>query len=133
MLLVNKHKTKHGFHKAYLFLQDLIPIITIGVLIFFGVALIGLQKDNQRILEGMNNTVQNTERIAIKQDETLKAIQELALDNKLTSKRLGDAIICMLKTPFEQRTADRLKDCRAEAMANSPDPPGFPPQPRIIE
>lgn len=114
------NSTKIKIHRFTLFLREVMPIMILAMLVFFGAAIIGFQQDNRRILKDTEVAVKNTETIVSKQDETLDAIKQLALDSKLTSKQLGDTIICMLLVPFSQRTAGTQDNCRAEAMTGTP-------------
>lgn len=111
---------KYFVHRFYIIVKEAMPIMILGMLIFFGAAIVDFQGDNQRLLEGINSTVKNTEVIVEKQDETLDAIRQLSLDNKLTSKQLGDTIICMLLIPVNQRTTNTQEVCREQAVNQTP-------------
>lgn len=56
-----------------------------------------------------------------KLEATQQQIINAANDNKLTAKRLGDTITCMLLVPVGQRTTDTQKDCREKAIRINPD------------
>lgn len=101
-----KQKNKVRIHKFYLLLKEAMPIMIFIMLIFFGAAIIGFQKDNQRILKGVYTTVS-------KQDETLQAIEDLAKDSKLESDEKTDIIICMLQVSIAERTPETVANCRA--------------------
>lgn len=88
------------------------------IIIIFGFAIIGFQKDNQQLLEDTKKIAENTEQIVAKQDETLAAIQNLALDNKISGDELKEILLCMLVVPPEQRTTDTANDCRKQADAS---------------
>lgn len=117
------HNNKYG--RAVLWLGDTfnrnVGFILILTVIFFGFAILNLQQDNQKLLKDTQATVKNTETIVQKQDETLDAIAQLAVDNKLTSKQLGDTIICMLLIPVGQRTTDTQEQCRTQAVMQTSD------------
>lgn len=115
-----KNEAKYRVHNLYVFIREAMPIMILGMLIFFGAAIIGFQQDNRRILKDTANAVKNTETIVSKQDETLIAIKQLALDSKLTSKQLGDTIICMLLVPVGQRTTQTQDNCRTQAQQLTP-------------
>lgn len=128
-------------------------------IVFFGLSIMTFQKQNQKLLEGVAETASNTKAIVSKQDETLRAIQKVAEDNRLISDQKTNIIICMLQVPVDQRTTDTLNDCRKTSsaepsQASSPDfqslnqadptptqemavtpsePPQNPPQPMLIK
>lgn len=111
---------KYFVHRFYIPVKEAMPIMILGMLIFFGAAILDFQRDNQRLLEDTGATVKNTEVIVEKQDETLDAIKQLSLDNKLTSKQLGDTIICMLLVPVSNRTTQTQQYCREQAINQTP-------------
>lgn len=115
-----KNIMKYRVHQFYNVLREAMPVMIFIMLIFFGAAILGFQKDNNRLLEDTRATVRNTEVIVEKQDETLDAIRQLSLDNKLTSKQLGDTIICMLLVPVNQRTTQTQEECREQAVSQTP-------------
>lgn len=115
-----KNVVKYRVHQVYVFLREATPVMVFVAIIFFGSAIIGLQQDNKRLLEDTRATVKNTEVIVEKQDEILDAIRQLSLDNKLTSKQLGDTIICMLLVPVNQRTTNTQEVCREQAVSQTP-------------
>lgn len=90
------------------------------VIIVFGFATLGFQKDNRKLLQDTKHISEDTQAIVAKQDQTLVAIKDLSLDNKLTSKQLGDTIICMLLVPVGQRTTQTQDNCRQEAINRTP-------------
>lgn len=114
-----KNLVKYRVHQVYVFLREAMPVMILVMLIFFGAAILGFQQDNKRLLEDTRATVKNTEVIVEKQDQTLDAIRQLSLDNKLTSKQLGDTIICMLLVPVGQRTDQTQEDCKSQAISQS--------------
>lgn len=118
---------KYRVHQVYVFLREAMPLMILGILVFFGAAIIGFQQDNKRLLEDTRSTAENTEAIVDKQDETLQAIQQLALDNKLTAKQLGDTIICMLLVPVHMRTTETQEQCRQQALNTLPNSNVLPP------
>lgn len=111
---------KHKVHRFYILLREAMPILIFLMLIFFGAAIIGFMKDNQRLLQDTKHITEDTQTIVSKQDETLVAIKDLSLDNKLTSKQLGDTIICMLLVPVNQRTTETQDQCRQGAITRTP-------------
>lgn len=115
-----KNIAKRRVHNLYVFMREAVPIMIFVMLVFFGAAIIGFQQDNRRILRDTAAAVKNTETIVSKQDETLIAIKTLALDSKLTSKQLGDTIICMLLVPVGQRTTQTQDNCRDQAQERTP-------------
>lgn len=102
-------RTKIKIHKFYIFLKEAMPVMIFLMLIFFGAAIIGFMKDNKVLL-------QDTKNIVAKQDETLKAIEELTKDIKIESNQKTDIIICMLQVPIAQRTADTITDCKNSVL-----------------
>lgn len=91
-------------------------------IVLFGVVSIGFQRDNQKLLLNQSVTID-------KQNQTLEAIKALSVDNKLTSKQLGDTIICMLLVPVSQRTPDTQAQCREQATSQ----PGIENQVKALE
>lgn len=106
------YKLKLRIHKFYLLLREAMPVLILVMLIFFGASNIGLLRDTKRI-------AQDTRVIVAKQDDTLKAIEQLALDNKISGDELKDILTCMLVVPIEQRSAEVEENCRKQARANS--------------
>ena len=101
-------------HKIGNWLDQLIPYFSfIGIIIalFVAFAVYGISKDT-------NATAKNTQIVLTKQDQTLDAIKQLSVENKLTSKQLGDTIICMLLVPVGQRTTETQSNCEKQAVAN---------------
>jgi len=114
-----KHKTKLRIHRFYVLLREAMPVMIFLMLIFFGAAIIGFQKDNQRLLRDTKNIARDTQIIVSKQDDTLKAIEQLALDNKISGQELKDILTCMLVVPINQRTPDIEANCRKQAQRNT--------------
>lgn len=112
-----KNIMKYRIHQLYKLLRESMPIMIFIMLIFFGAAIVGFQKDNRQILEGIAKTGENTETIVAKQDETLEAIKDTAEDNKLLSEEKTNIIICMLQVPVGQRTTDTVANCRRQSEA----------------
>lgn len=83
-------------------------------IIIFGFAILGFQKSNKELLQDTNTAVTNTETIVAKQDETLQAIKQTAIDNKLLSDEKTNIIICMLQVPVAERTTDTVTNCRKQ-------------------
>lgn len=104
------------------FLNRNTGFLILVAIIFFGLAILGFQRDSRRILNDTSVAVKNTEVIVSKQDETLDAIKNLAIDNRLSSDQKTNIIICMLQVPVSQRTTDTEQDCRSRAQASTPAP-----------
>lgn len=105
-------KTKLRIHRFYKFLKEAMPVMIFLMLIFFGAAIIGFQKDNRALL-------QDTKSIVSKQDLTLSAIEALARDTKIESKQKTDIIICMLQIPVSERTTETVANCRKSVEERS--------------
>lgn len=103
-----KTKLVHNVKRTSWFLDQFMPYVLLVAIVVFGLAIINFQKDNQRLLENQQVTIE-------KQNQTLEAIKQLSVDNKLTSKQLGDTIICMLQVPITQRTPDIKENCIKQA------------------
>lgn len=108
-------RAKRVIHRFNIFLsRPIVVIFTLLILFaYFAYGNAQFQKDNRVLLT-------NTFSIVAKQDQTLDAIKSLSLDNKLSSKQLGDTIICMLLVPVSERTPDTQESCRKEAIARTP-------------
>lgn len=112
-------RVKWNIHKFNNFLgKPQAVIITLFILfLYFAYGNAQFQRTNRVLLEQTKSASQNTQTIVSKQDQTLAAIKQLTLDNKLSSKQLGDTIICMLKIPVADRTDDTATQCRQEVQA----------------
>ena len=122
-----KNIAKLRFHQFMIVLREGMPILLLGMLIFFGLAILGFQRDNQVLLEDTGAAVENTETIVAKQDETLQAIKDTATDNKLLSDEKTNIIICMLQVPVSERTTDTVTNCKKQ-VSESPSTVQVPTQ-----
>lgn len=112
-------KANHFFSRPIGMLAAISLLILI-VFVYFAI-------DNQRILEQIKSAADSSKQaaersVAIldKQDETLEAIRQVAIDNKITSDQKTDIIICMLQVPVNQRTSDTKENCREQAESSPP-------------
>lgn len=103
--------------------RNFLPLIFLGMWILI-MLFINFNKRVADNAKAAKDTTAVTQQIIKNQDKTLQAIKDLATDNKLTSKQLGDTIICMLQVPIAQRTTDVQEKCRKQAqnITLSPDP-----------
>lgn len=99
------------------------------VVVFFGMSTIYLiqqsinaSTDARRAAISAEQAAKDAKLTVAKQDLTLDAIKTLSLDNRITSKQLGNTIICMLQVPIAQRTTDLAEQCRMQAVDESGNP-----------
>lgn len=116
-----KDQAKLIFRQSFTLLKEGLPVLIFVGMLFFGTAIIGFQQDNRDLLRDTKAIAERTEEIVSKQDETLEAIEQLALDNKISGDELKDILLCMLVVPIEERTTDTQEKCRKEARQNSDD------------
>lgn len=95
--------------------------------IMFGFIAYAQSQDIKRQGRDIERTVETTATIVEKQDETLAAIQRVALDNKLISDQKTNIIICMLQIPQPERLPAE-QNCRKqiESTSTSPTPSAAP-------
>lgn len=106
---------KHRIAKLAVWLNQNTGYMLVAIIIFFGISILGFQQDNKELLEDTKNISKDTQTIVSKQDETLKAIQSLALDNKISGEQLKEILLCMLIVPPTERTTDVQANCRQRA------------------
>ncbi len=100
-------------------------LLNVAIAAFTFVLLMMFINFNKQVAENTKaarETTMNTNKIVKNQDETLKAIKQLAADTKITAEQKTNIIICMLKVPVELRTTDTLKSCRSQAESAPPPP-----------
>ena len=83
------------------------------------VGLFGIYQSYRKTSEAVRIARDNTsdiKNILTSQTGLLLAINQVAIDNKLTSDQKTNTIICMLQVEVEKRTQDVLSDCREKSI-----------------
>lgn len=111
-------KTKWRLHKINKFLDSPKAIIATLVILFvyFVYSNHQYQANYRQLLVEAKNAAQTTQTIVSKQDKTLAAIKQLAIDNRLLSDQKTNIIICMLQVPVNDRTTDIVTSCRKQVI-----------------